>query len=215
MQGSRISHLPCSYRVGRTGGRRTADTALASSPRGAPNPPGEHPPAAPRRPLKRPIGDTAPLNNDFVFTYPVARPGPPPGHLTYPPAATQHLPRHAGLEGHSAKINPPVFACLRPLRLTTSWLPCRPPTLHTLAAVDGRGPGPGRRGTTKSDVSRSWLPYTPSPTDEKRKTSGAQPCDRSDASPPWFVKTPTRLPLSAGCSHWGNRGEGRLTLSRS
>lgn len=193
MQGSRISHLPCSSRVGRTGGRRPQRSP--APPRGAPNLPGEHPPAAPRRPLKKPIGDTAPLNNDFVFTYPVARPGPPPGHLTYPPAATQHLPRHAGLEGHSAKINPPVFARFdsRHPGYPAGRLPCTRSPPSTDADQDRAGGG--RPSRTSPDPG---YPTHPRRRTKKRKTSGAQPCNRSDASPPVVREDPYTPPALGG-----------------
>ena len=79
----------------------------------------------------------------------------------------QSLPRHAGLEGHSAKI-------IGLLRLTTSGLPWISLTLHTIAVVElpkttkafvcGRTTS---KTTPELSVSQSWLPYTPSPTDEK------------------------------------------------
>jgi hypothetical protein len=78
----------------------------------------------------------------------------------------QSLPRHAGLEGHSAKI-------IGLLRLTTSQLPWIPPTLHKITVVELAQDlclwTTTTTTTPELNVSRSWLPYTPSPTDEKVK----------------------------------------------
>ncbi len=92
-----------SYRVGRT----ERDVHSARRP---PVGPPQGAPQRARRPPKRPCSpgktssDAAPLNNRFVFTYPVPEPGPWPGLLIYPPTTSQPVPRHAGLRGHSAKI---------------------------------------------------------------------------------------------------------------
>lgn len=77
----------------------------------------------------------------------------------------QPLPRHAGLEGHSAKI-------IGLLRLTTSHLPWIPPTLHKITVVELAQDlclWTTTKTTPELNASRSWLPYTPSPTDEKVK----------------------------------------------
>ncbi|KAI9155122.1 hypothetical protein HJFPF1_07693 [Paramyrothecium foliicola] len=80
----------------------------------------------------------------------------------------QPVPRHAGLEGHSAKksrVHPPGKQKNRLTTFLRSWLPWSPRRQQRKDQATTAAP-------PNLAVPRSWLPYTPSPTDEK--TPGAR-----------------------------------------
>lgn len=134
----------------------------------------------------------------------------------------------------------PPGRCGRPLEVSAARLQGNRPTLHPLPANYHLAVDRPRRGqvqpaypappplTRHAGGSRQIRPspspsqpaYPGAPSGRRRKGDGAgrEAENRQDgpAYPAAGERNPLRLPPSSGeRNHWGNRGEGRLTLSRS
>ena len=160
--------------------------------------------------------------------YPARGPEPWPGPFEGPPTGREGMAARVGLAAafwFSAKF---ICMCFSPNRLTR-----KGPTLHLPWRRPRREEGPSR---TRDSL--------PSSRDEKKKRQGKnrerkkrkkrkrangktptlEPGRRSqkgptklplERGPVVFSHPPYAVPPARGPKHWGNRGEGRLTLSRS
>lgn len=159
-------------------------------------------------PGKETTRDAAPVNNHSVFTYPAPGRGPSPGPLVYPPASTQPSPRQTGLRGQ--------------LRFSAKFIWLRSGKNRLTDSADSAYPGPGpRHDGSRRLPPRVGRPDPGYPTPPPRRTIDTGRPRRpavvdAQKKPPGRWRRPLRASRSGrAASHWGNRGEGRLTLSRS